>query len=271
MAISINSTRFPVSAREQYFRVARYYRKASFFIRHNASDPRLSNLLNASLADFQAAIKLLPQPAHYLWLNTTQNFTVPVYFYPAKQTQSSQQQKICFIPEWREAVMLVVDYVATRDDVDVERLGLGGISYGGLLAPLAVTQEHRFAAVLTIDGMLNLQQLLETEFPLSLTKLASSGNRTAFNAAVEEAYSVPGTSTTFRWAVDQGTWLFDTPDDPYEWYEKTGAIYLDEAKLQQDSLPCLCWLGAEHQLGMVTLDWLVDVFDWKTGNSTTTH
>jgi hypothetical protein len=168
--------RFPVSAREQYFRASTYYRSATFFLHHNASDPRLTQMLDAQLADFQRAIELLPEPGQLVELKTTHNFTVLVYFYPASQAADGrnparlptvilgtgydgsqqdlyhelgkdvhargwnfitykgpgqftvrQQQKIGFIPEWWEVVTPVVDYLATRDDVDMEKLALGGI------------------------------------------------------------------------------------------------------------------------------------------------
>ncbi|KAF2096263.1 alpha/beta-hydrolase [Rhizodiscina lignyota] len=355
MATSVDSKRFPVSAREQHFHASTYYRLASFFLHHNASDPRLEFMLDAQLADFHTAIKLLPQPGEVITLDTKHGFTVPAYFFPAQQksdgcapdrlptvitgtgydgTQEDlyhsvgvevlacgwnfisyegpgqstvrQKQNIGFIPEWWEVVTPVVDYLETRNDVDMDRVALEGLSYGGLLAPLAATEEHRIAAVLAIDGFLNLQHLLDTEFPSDLIDLFKSGNRTAFNAAIQEVYNTPSIETAFRWAVDQGIWSFDTAD-AYDWYAKAGTIFLDEKKLQQIRCPVFvgsgqddtvagygmpeqmarwlgdkayyhlsktnigagehCAIGAEPQLSMVTLDWLADVFDGKTGNS----
>ena len=358
MAALVDSRRFPVSASEQFFRAARYYRAAGFFLKHNVSDPRLTSLSEAQLADFHAAIKLLPQPGHALALKAASNFTVPAYFFPAPQTPDDcatkrlptviagtgydaahedlyhevgtevlargwnfityegpgqatvrLQQNIGFIPEWWEAVTPVVDYLATRDDVDINRIALEGLSYGGLLAPLAATHEHRLAAVLAVDGFLNLQQVLEEEFPPPLIELFKSGNRTAFNAAMQEDYETPGVPTSFRWVVDQGIFSFDTVD-AYDWFAKTGTIFLDEQKLQQIRCPVFvasgqddsvaghgqpeqmarwlgdkayyhlfatdigagehCQIGAEQQLAMVTLDWLADVFEGKTACNTTT-
>lgn len=81
-AAAIDSGRFPLSAREAYFRSSSYYRAADFFLHSNASDPRINTLWNSALADFDAAIKLLPMPGEHASLNTT-NFTVPVIFFPA--------------------------------------------------------------------------------------------------------------------------------------------------------------------------------------------
>ncbi|KAH8895230.1 alpha/beta-hydrolase [Thozetella sp. PMI_491] len=81
-AAAIDSKRFPVSAREAYFRSSSYYRAADFFLHSNWSDPRINTLWDLALADFDAAIKLLPIPAEQASLKAT-NFSVPVIFFPA--------------------------------------------------------------------------------------------------------------------------------------------------------------------------------------------
>ncbi|KAH8894349.1 alpha/beta-hydrolase [Thozetella sp. PMI_491] len=87
-AISINATRFPVSAREAYFRASSYYRGADFFLHGNQSDPRIYSLWDSALADFDAATSLLPIPATRYNLTTT-NFTVPIIYFPAQSSASS--------------------------------------------------------------------------------------------------------------------------------------------------------------------------------------
>jgi hypothetical protein len=361
IASSVDPMRFPVSAREQYFRASTYYTTATFFLRHNASDPRLAKLLDAQLADFQKAIELLPEPGQLVELNTTHNFTVPVYFYPAPASQTAngshparlptvilgtgydgtqqdlyhelgtavhargwnfisyegpgqftvrQQQKIGFIPEWWEVITPVVDYLATRHDVDMDRLALGGISYGGILAPLAATEEHRLAAVLAIDGLVDPAKLVVDSFNASIPdsiRLFEEGNCTAFDAYIEDVYNLPGTSSAFRWIVDQGIWSFDTPD-AYEWLKKMGTIFLNETMVQQIDCPVFVGSGQDDQIGgggqpemlanmlgdkafyhlfetnigagehtqagsssllaLVTMNWLADVFEGKAGNRT---
>jgi esterase/lipase len=357
IASSVDSVRFPVSAREQYFRASNYYRSTTFFLHSNASDPRLAQLSEAQLTDFQKAIELLPEPGQFVELNTTHNFTVPIYFFPAPKTAGCdparvptiilgtgydgaqqdlyhelgkdvyargwnlityegpgqftvrQQQKIGFIPEWWEVITPVVDYLATRNDVDMDKLALGGISYGGLLAPLAATQEHRLAAVMAIDGLVDPQKLIVESFNASIPdsiKLFEEGNRTAFDAYIEDVYNTSGTSNSFRWLVDQGIWSFDTPD-AYEWLKTMGTIFLNESMVQQIKCPVFVGSGQDDSIGgggqpemlanmlgdkafyhlfetdigagehtqagsesvlaMVALDWLADVFEGKTGNS----
>jgi pimeloyl-ACP methyl ester carboxylesterase len=300
IATSIDSTRFPVSAREQYFRAATYYRTAGFFLHHNASDPRLTTLLNSNLADFKRAVELLPEPGQLAQLNTTHNFTVPIYFYPAPQTKGGcdparlptillgtgydgtqqdlwhelgndvhargwnfvtyegpghltvrQQQGIGFIPDWWDVITPVVDYLNTRKDVDTEKIVLGGISYGGLLAPLAATQEHRLAAVLAIDGLVDPQSLIVESFnasiPDSIT-LYEEGNSTGFDAYVNAVYNLPGTSSSFKWIVDQGIWSFGT-SDAYGWLRKMGSIFLNQTTVEQITCPVFVGSGQDDTLG----------------------
>ena len=54
----------------------------------------------------------------------------------------------------------VVDYLATREDVDMSKLALTGISFGGQLAPLAASREHRFSALILIDGLRSMRNAI---------------------------------------------------------------------------------------------------------------
>jgi len=62
IADTIDAKRFPVSAREAYFRIATYFRAADFFLHGNISDPRLYSLWDSQTAAFDKAISLLPVP-----------------------------------------------------------------------------------------------------------------------------------------------------------------------------------------------------------------
>ncbi|KAF5012517.1 hypothetical protein FDECE_1443 [Fusarium decemcellulare] len=209
-----------------------------------------------------------------------------------------RQQNIGFIPEWWEAVTPVVDYVRKRRDVDPDRVALIGESFGGLLAPVAATREHRLAAVVAIDGMLNLQRSILQKFPSQLTELFTSGNKTVFDAYIAKALALPNVPTAFSWGVNQGTWAWNTTS-PYDWLSGVGEFDLDEKKMAQIKCPVFvasgqddnvapgqpeemarllgdkghyflfktelgagehCALGAEQQLAFETLGWLDEVF-----------
>ncbi|KAL6407094.1 hypothetical protein AUP68_09920 [Ilyonectria robusta] len=210
-----------------------------------------------------------------------------------------RNQNIGFIPEWWEAVTPIVDYLHTREDVDVNRVALIGISYGGLLAPLAATHEHRFAAVLAVDGLLDIQAAFKQQFPAQMIELYNSGNEAGFNRYVEAVLARPDISTQFHWVINQGMFAWNTTN-PYQWFDQAGKIFLNAEKLANIKKPVFvasgeddhmapgqpeemarllgeqahyflfktdvgagehCALGAEQQLAMETLDWLAGIFD----------
>ncbi|KAF7621596.1 Alpha/Beta hydrolase protein [Aspergillus flavus] len=215
-----------------------------------------------------------------------------------------RQSNIGFIPDWWSVVTPVVDWLRTRDDVDTDRIALGGISFGGQLAPLAATREHRLAAVLAIDGMLDLHETVLQQFPASIQKLYQSGNKTAFDAIVWEAYKET-TDTSQIWGIDQGLWSFKT-SSPFEWMTKMKKMAIDQTMLDNITCPVFvasgqddhiapgqpermarmlgdkayyhlfknnvgagehCTIGAEPQLAMVTMDWLDEIFENPTSRS----
>ena len=221
------------------------------------------------------------------------------------QATVRREQNIGFIPEWWEAVAPVVDWLEKRDTVDIDQIALVGVSFGGQLAPLAASHEHRIAALVAIDGMIDLQQSVLQKFPPQITQLYKSGNVTGFNAAIWDLYKVPTISTEFKWGLEQGMWAFDA-SSPYNWIEKMGEMAISQEMLANITCPVFvassegddvapgqpeelarilgnkahyqlfktnvgagehCAIGAEPQLAMNTMDWLAGVFE-KVAKST---
>lgn len=56
-------------------------------------------------------------------------------------------KKIYSRPDYEVPVGAILDYLATRDDVDSDRIGLAGVSLGGYYAPRAAAMEKRVKAV----------------------------------------------------------------------------------------------------------------------------
>ncbi|KAI1458119.1 alpha/beta-hydrolase [Annulohypoxylon moriforme] len=210
-----------------------------------------------------------------------------------------RQQELGFIPDWWDVVTPVVDYLETRPEVDKKRIALGGLSFGGILAPLAATREHRFAAVLAIDGLQNLQTVSLKQFPTALAQLYKSGNKTLFDTYLNKARLSPDSPTLLKWFIGQGLWAFNT-ESPYDWFTRLGNINLDGTVLSNITSPVFvgkgeddttaggqeatvasllgnkaylhefktalgagehCQLGAEQQLAQVSMDWLSEVFE----------
>lgn len=343
----------PISARDAYFSSSAYYRAADFYLNSNLSDPRINEIWNQQLNDFNKAVKLLPKPAERANLNGT-GFTIPVYFYPADarlplnssyspksrvptvivgtgydgpqqdlyhltcrgiiergwncityegpgQPTVIRQQKVGFIPEWWQVIAPIVDYLHQRKDVDVDRIALIGVSFGGLLAPLAATREHRLAAVVANDGLLNMQRAMMQHFPSDFNNYYRTGNREAFNRWVEAALVSTAAPTSLKWFLRQGMLVFNTTD-AYDSFDRLGKIYLTQEKLNQIKCPVFvasgeddgnaaqqpeemarmlgdkatyhlfktdvgagehCSIGAEKQISMEVNDWLGEVFGRK--------
>lgn len=133
------------------------------------------------------------------------------------QGQVIREQGLPFRPDWENVVTPVVDYLATRDDVDTDRIALIGVSMGGVLAPRAAAFEKRLAAVVAWDGVFDMGLV-----PLGVVfgdhpdgadviaeRLASEADPDV-DAYIEERI---GESGTIRWFVDHGSWVMgaDSP------------------------------------------------------------
>ena len=59
---AIDAIKYPVSARDTFFRAATYYRAADFYIHGNKKDPRIWELYEKQQVAFDSAIALMPRP-----------------------------------------------------------------------------------------------------------------------------------------------------------------------------------------------------------------
>ena len=340
---TIDAQRFPVSAREAYFRIATYFRAADFFLHGNLSDSRIYSLWDSQTEAFDKAISLLPVPGKRVTLQGN-GFQIPVIFYSPPNSNGNESrptilvgsgydaaqedtlhsvgfeilargwnfvtyegpgqptvrrdQNLGFIPEWQEVVTPVVDYLSTRPDVDMDSLGLMGLSFGSSLAPRAAAYDHRFAAVFAIDGMYSVQAAFEADISPALISLFKSGNATAFDTVMNQIRVDPTRPSSIRWLIDQGLWAFHTAS-PFDWFSQLGAYSLDgildkvacpvfvgngqddlnvlgQASIVADALGDLatlyqfnnslgagqhCQLGAEPYLAQASLDWFQGILD----------
>ncbi|EPE04214.1 dihydropseudooxynicotine hydrolase [Ophiostoma piceae UAMH 11346] len=83
-AQAINSSEFPVSARDFYFRAATYFRSADFYLHGNASDARIMAYFANQTDAFDKAISLLDIPGQRINLKAADgSFTIPCIYYQA--------------------------------------------------------------------------------------------------------------------------------------------------------------------------------------------
>ncbi|KAH8879485.1 2,6-dihydropseudooxynicotine hydrolase [Thozetella sp. PMI_491] len=92
-AEAIDAVKYPVSARDAFFRASTYFRAADFYLHGNPDDPRLNDLWDKQLAAFNKAIALLPIPGERVTLRSTDDaFDVPAIFYRAAGAGSQNQR-----------------------------------------------------------------------------------------------------------------------------------------------------------------------------------
>ncbi|KAJ9156662.1 2,6-dihydropseudooxynicotine hydrolase [Pleurostoma richardsiae] len=221
------------------------------------------------------------------------------------QSTVRRQQGLGFTPEWWTVVTPIVDYFKTRPDVDMSRLVLEGVSFGGQLAPRAAVHDDRFAAVVLVDGIWSVYDYITSQFPSQLLDPLNAGNSTAFDTIVWELYSSSLVSTQFRWVIDQGLFAFNTRS-PYDFFIQLKTYTLDDSILRNVTAPIFvadgqddtvapgqaeqvyealneeagyyvfktelgagehCQIGAEAQLAMIALDWLANVFNGVNATS----
>jgi len=118
-----------------------------------------------------------------------------------------RKQGLPFRHDWEKVVTPVVDYALQRGDVDPKRIVLLGLSMGGYLAPRAAAYEHRLAALIANEGILDnfattYQRLgMKREELIKLIQEKSEEiNAASFKAAKE-------TITSF-WGLSNGMWTF---------------------------------------------------------------
>nr|POE77877.1 20-hydroxy-prefusarin hydrolase fus2 [Quercus suber] len=134
-----------------------------------------------------------------------------------------REQNIGFIPDWYHVATPLVDYLCTRSDVDMSKLALVGLSFGGTLAPIAASREHRFTQVLVIDGLVSIQQVSKETLPAPIVNPFNNGSVTEFNEIINAIRGNATLPSNLRWFIDQGLYAFNTTD-PYDWFSRLGNI-----------------------------------------------
>lgn len=81
-AAAIDSSKYPVSARDAYFAASTYFRSADFYLHGRKDDPRINELWEKQTYAFDKAIALLEIPGKRVMLKADE-FEVPAIFYRA--------------------------------------------------------------------------------------------------------------------------------------------------------------------------------------------
>ena len=75
--------------------------------------------------------------------------------------QGEGEYDFAICPEYEKPVGAVLDYIETRDDLDTDRIGVWGVSFGGYYAARASAYQKRIKACISISGPFEFFNLMQ--------------------------------------------------------------------------------------------------------------
>lgn len=154
-----------------------------------------------------------------------------------------REQRVGFRHDWEQVVTPVIDHCEAVPEIDVSRLALIGVSFGGYLAPRAAAFEPRIGAVVTIDGLFDAHESVNNLLTPELKALLDAEDAEAFNAAIAAAMA---RNTGLRWYIEHGLWCFDVPT-PYDFFV-AARPYTLEGVAERIACPVLVCSAADDHL-----------------------
>lgn len=120
---------------------------------------------------------------------TQRGFTT-VFFSGPGQAEMLYERKLPFRADFEVVATAVIDYLTSRGDVDVERIGMVGRSFGGYLAPRAAAHEPRITALTADPAQDDMGGNFEAMMPKAMTTMFQNNNP-AFDDLIWKAYPGP--------------------------------------------------------------------------------
>ncbi|MEU6591706.1 alpha/beta hydrolase [Streptomyces sp. NPDC046881] len=114
-----------------------------------------------------------------------------------------REQGLAFRPDWENVLGPVVDYAVAHPAVDADAIVHFGYSFGAYLVARAAVTDHRAAALLLNDGLLDWHQVYIKAIPAPMMQLINRNSDTIPNRALQQLTRV---STTTRWGLNHGRW-----------------------------------------------------------------
>jgi hypothetical protein len=129
---------------------------------------------------------------------------------------------LVFRPDWENVIAPVLDWVSARPGVDPARVGLLGLSMGGLLAPRAAAFEHRLAACVAMDGVYDLGITVTEHMPGARAEAEAVLRADVAPEADAMIEMLMASNPNIRWAATHGQYVMGV-DSPRAFF----ASYLD--------------------------------------------
>ena len=129
---------------------------------------------------------------------------------------------LVFRPDWENVITPVLDWLLARPGLDPTRVGLLGLSMGGLLAPRAAAFEHRLAACVAMDGVYDLGLTVTQNMPGTRAEAEAAlraESAPELDAMIEQLMAA---DPNIRWAATHGQYVMGV-DSPRAFF----ASYLD--------------------------------------------
>ena len=124
------------------------------------------------------------------------------------QGEMLRKQKIYFRPNWESVVTPVVDYAVQLQEVNADRIGLMGISFGGYFAPRAIAFEHRIKVCIANGGVYDFYENFIGQCPPGTEEMIKDKEASEeFDKAVEEDIKA---GKTDAWIFANGLFTFGT-------------------------------------------------------------
>ena len=142
-------------------------------------------------------------------------------------------------PDWSASITRVIDTIATRPDVDRERIVVWGESFGGYLAPRAAATDRRIAALVLDPAQLGLFRTMLAHIPLPASVKAKlpDGPRWAVGL-LRHMTARRARNLTAGWALRRGM-LVHGVATPWDYIAETARYdQIDVATIRCPTLVC---------------------------------
>lgn len=125
------------------------------------------------------------------------------------QGRAVMEDGLYFREDWEVVVRRVVDYAVTRTDagVDVTRIALMGVSFGGYLAPRAASGEERISALIADPGQYSLLEGLKARLPSFMLDAVFAERPSLMTNFVDFLLLGRAKNPTKGWAIRRGLFV----------------------------------------------------------------
>ncbi len=133
------------------------------------------------------------------------------------QGAAIRKSGLAFRHDWEAVITPVIDFALTRKEVAPDKIALFGYSLGGYLVARAAAFDHRPAAIILDDGILDFHAAFEHMLPPFLLSWIHEQKNDEADAVLRMIMAL---KTGARWAMQNGMWTFGT-SSPSEFVRNT--------------------------------------------------